>query len=199
MSDFTARLIKRLTRFATSAVYPLMRRSVAPLVLLAAVAMHGFAQEAMPSPAIKKRSWFARLFHPFSSRSIPQYRDQRLRGLALELLVTPEMVKLSEVRQLQVKLIVTNESNRPVTLEFPTDQRIEIYLRNSAETILTKWTDNHAINDVAGTVLINPHEHVEYNETIATRELTSNKVYAIEVFLPQYPELRIRQKIMTAP
>ena len=193
------RLIKGLTRFATSAVYPLMRRSLAPLVLLAAVATHGFGQEPTPSPTVKKRSWFARLLHPFSSRSIPQYRDPRLRGLALELLVTPQMVKLSEVRQLQVKLIITNESNRPVTLDFRTDQRIEIYLRNSAEAILTKWTDNHAINDVPATVLINPHEHVEYNETIATRELASNKVYAVDVFLPQYPELRIRQKIMTAP
>jgi hypothetical protein len=176
-----------------------MRRSVAPLVLLAALATHGFAQEPTPTSTAKKRSWFGRLFHPFSSRSIPQYHDPRLRGLALELLVTPQIVKLSELRQLQIKLIVTNESNRPVTLDFPTDQRIEIYLRNSAETILTKWTDNHAINDAPGTVLVNPHEHVEYNETIATRELTPNKVYAVDVFLPQYPELRIRQKIMTAP
>jgi hypothetical protein len=173
-----------------------MRRSLAALVLLAVVATHGFAQEATPTSPVKKRSWFSRLFHPFS-RSIPQYRDPRLRGLALELLVVPQMVKLSEIRQLQVKLVITNQSNRPVTLDFPTDQRIEIYLRNSAETILTKWTDNHAINDLPGTVLINPHEHVEYNETIATRELSPNKVYTIEVFLPQYPELRIRQKVMT--
>jgi Intracellular proteinase inhibitor len=176
-----------------------MRRSLAALVLLTAVATRSFAQEPTPTSTVKKRSWFTRLLHPFSSRSIPQYRDPRLRGLGLELLVTPQMVKLSEVRQLQVELVITNESNRPVTLDFPTDQRIEIYLRNSAETILTKWTDNHAINDAPGTVLINPHEHVEYNETIATRELASNRVYTVDVFLPQYPELRVRQKIMTAP
>jgi hypothetical protein len=103
------------------------------------------------------------------------------------------------VRQLQIKLTLTNLAKHPITLEFPTDQRIEIYLRNSADNILTKWTDNHAINQTPSTVLINPEEHVEYNETIATRELTPNKVYTVEVFLPQYPELRIRQKIMTAP
>ena len=51
----------------------------------------------------------------------------------------------------------------------------------------------------AGTVLINPGEHIYYPETIATRELTPNKVFIVEVFFPQYPELRIRQKFLTAP
>jgi len=34
---------------------------------------------------------------------------------------------------------------------------------------------------------------------IATRDLTPNKVFIAEVFFPQYPELRIRQKFLTAP
>jgi hypothetical protein len=72
-------------------------------------------------------------------------------------------------------------------------------LRNSAETILTKWTDNHAVSEKPATVLINPQEHVEYNETIATRDLVPNKVSIVEVFFPQYPELNVRQKFMTAP
>jgi hypothetical protein len=70
---------------------------------------------------------------------------------------------------------------------------------NTAETVLTKWSDNHAITEKPGTVLINPQEHIEYNETITTRDLTPNKVFIAEVFFPQYPELRIRQKFLTAP
>jgi hypothetical protein len=176
-----------------------MRRSFAPLVLLLAFIAHSSAQETGANTTLRKRSWLGRIFHPFSSTTLPQYRDARLRGLVLDLLIAPKMVNLSEVRQLQIKLTLTNLAKRPIALEFPTDQRIEIYLRNSAENILTKWTDNHAINQTAATVLINSQEHVEYNETIATRELAPNKVYIVEVFLPQYPELRIRQKIMTAP
>jgi hypothetical protein len=122
-----------------------------------------------------------------------------LRGLALELQIAPQPVKLSEVRQLEIKAILTNRSKRPITLDFPTDQRVEIYLLNSAEIVLTKWSDNHAINEKPGTVLIDPDEHVEYNQTIATRELTPNKVFTAEVFFPKYPELRVRQKFMTAP
>ncbi len=51
----------------------------------------------------------------------------------------------------------------------------------------------------SGTVLINPGEQVEYNETIATRDLTSNRVFTVEVFFPNYPELRVHQKFLTAP
>ena len=93
--------------------------------------------------------------------------------------------------------MVTNRGKYPVALDFPTDQRIEIQLLNSADVVLAKWSDTHAINEKSGAVLINPDEHVEYKETIATRELTPNKVFIADVFLPKYPELRVRQKFLT--
>ena len=70
---------------------------------------------------------------------------------------------------------------------------------NSADTVLTKWSENHAIKETPGTVLINPGEHIEYKELIATRDLTPGKVFTAEVIFPKYPELRIRQKFMTEP
>ena len=72
-------------------------------------------------------------------------------------------------------------------------------MKNSAGQILTKWSDNHAITEKPSTVLINPQELVEYNETIATRDLTPNKVFIAEVFFPQYPELQIQQKFLAVP
>jgi len=156
-------------------------------------------QEAAPAVTPPRRGWLGRMLRPFSSAPIPQYKDPRLRGLALDLQITPQTVKLSEIRQLEIKLTLTNQSKRPITLDFPTNQRIEIYLRNSAGNILTKWSDNHAIAEKSGTLLINSQEHVEYNETIATRDLTPNKVFIAEVFFPKYPELRIRQKLLAAP
>jgi len=86
-----------------------------------------------------------------------------------------------------------------VTLDFPTSQRIDIQLLNSGGEILTKWSENHAFTQEGGTLLINPREQIIYDETIATRELQPGKVYAVEVFFPKYPELRVRQKFMTAP
>src|SRR5437868_2865500 len=153
-----------------------------------------------PGATPEKRGWLSRMLHPFGpSNPVPNYKDPRLRGLLLELKLAPEPVKLSEVRQLQVNISVRNVGKRAVVLEFPSEQRFEIYLRNSTEAILTIWSDNHAFEDKPGTVLINPSEHVDYPASIATRDLSPNKVFIAEAFFPQYPELRIRQKFMTAP
>jgi hypothetical protein len=119
--------------------------------------------------------------------------------LILNLQVSPQPVRLSEIRQIEVKLTVSNLGPRLVNLEFPTDQRIEVQLRNSSDAVLTKWSENHAIKETPGSVLINPGEHIEYKETIATRDLTPGRVFTAEVFFPKYPELKIRQKFMTEP
>jgi hypothetical protein len=158
---------------------------------------------ATPSPAVestpRKRGLLGRILHPLSPASAPpRYKDPKLRGLSLSLQVSPQTVKLSETRQLAIKLALTNEAKKAIELSFPNDQRIEIFLMNSAGVVLTKWSDNHAVTDNPGVVLINPQEHIEYNETISTRELSPNKVFIAEVFFPKYPELRARQKFLTA-
>src|SRR4051812_24131913 len=174
-----------------------MGRSLGIAALILALAARLQAQE--PSPE-KRGGWFTRMLHPFQSANpAPTYKDPRLRGLVLELKLSPQPVKLSEVRQLQVNVTLKNVAKRAVLLDFPTEQRFEIYLRNSSDAILTTWTDNHAFEEQAGTLLINPLEQINYPKTIATRDLTANKVFIAEVFFPQCPELRIRQKFLTAP
>ena len=176
-----------------------MKRALVGLLLVLLTSAGGFAQENDASSRREKRGLWNRMLHPFRSDPLPEYKDANLRGLVLSLELSPQPIKLSEVRQMDVRLTLINKSKRPITLEFPDAQRFEIYLRNSSEKILTTWTDNHAFAQVAGTVLINPQEHLEYAETIATRELTPNKVFLAEVFFPKYPELRVRQKFLTAP
>ena len=175
-----------------------MGRALILVIVTFALAAPLLAQE--PTATAEKRGWFSRLLHPFqSSNPAPNYKDSRLRGLMLEIKLSPEPVKLSEVRQLQVNVSLKNVGKRAVVLDFPSEQRFEIYLRNSTEAILTIWSDNHAFEDKPGTVLINPAEHVDYPATIATRDLSPNKVFICEAFFPQFPELRVRQKFMTAP
>ncbi|MEP6810170.1 MAG: BsuPI-related putative proteinase inhibitor [Chthoniobacterales bacterium] len=176
-----------------------MKCTLAALSLVLALSSGALAQETSEGAQPERRSWFNRL-NPFShSEKLPEYNDPHIRGLVLSLELSPQPVKLSEVRQLRVKVTITNKAKRPITLEFPDSQRFEIYLRNAADVILATWSDNHAFADAAGTVFINPQEHLEYVETIATRELTPNKVFTAEVFFPKYPELRVRQKFLTAP
>jgi len=149
---------------------------------------------------LKQRGLFGRILHPLSSSEVlPKYNDRKLRGLILDLQVSPQPLRLSEVRQMEVKVTVTNMGNHMIPLDFPTDQRIEIQLLNAADAVLTKWSENHAIKDKPGTILINPGEHVEYKENIATRDLTPGRVFTADVFFPKYPELHVRQKFLTEP
>ena len=158
----------------------------------------------LPTPAPARHGLFNRILHPFGgsgekSETPLKLKDPKLRGLTLILEISPQTVKLSEVRLLDIKATLINKGKKAIDLSFPTDQRIEMYLMNTADVVLTKWSDNHAVSDKPGTVLINPQEHIEYNEKISTRELTRDKVFVAEVFFPQYPELRVRQKFLTAP
>jgi intracellular proteinase inhibitor BsuPI len=175
-----------------------MKHAAALLLVMLALGVNASAQGTTNAPA--KRTWLGRMLHPFNSASrLPEYNDPRLRGLVLRLELSPQPVKLSEVRLLNVKVTLTNMSKRPIELQFPDEQRIEVYLLNSTERVLTKWSDNHAFEKKPGSILINPDEHIEYNEKIATRDLAPNTVFIAEVFFPRYPDLRIRQKFLTAP
>ena len=194
-----------------------MRRAPTTLLLVLLLQGGALAQNITSSPVTtptptstplpmltptEKRGWMSHILHPFgggSSKAPPKYKNPKLRGLVVSVQALPQPVKLSETRHLEVKLTVSNQGKPPITLEFPTEQRIEIYLRDTSEIVLTKFSDNHAFAEKSATVLINPQEHVEYDETIATRELTPGKVFILEVFFPKYPELIVRQKFMTAP
>jgi hypothetical protein len=152
-----------------------------------------------PSPA--ERGFFNRMLHPFGSPKpkAPKYQDPRLRGLLLEVQLPTEPVRLSEVRQLRVHAMLTNLGAFPISLDFPSSQRIDIHLLNPGGEVLTRWSENRAFAEEIGNLLVNPHEQIVYNETIATRELQPGRVYSVEVFFPKYSELRARQKFMTAP
>jgi hypothetical protein len=180
-----------------------MKPGLGVFVLVCVMAGSVLAQDAAPAAEPRatpqKRGWMSRVWHPFSSSRPSQFKDPKLRGLQLTLEITPQPIKLSETRQMEIKVKLENIGKHPVELTFPTDQRVEIYLRNSVEAILTKWSENHAFTEKPESVLINPQEHIEYVQTISTRELTPDKVFIVEVFFPNYPELRIRQKFMTEP
>ena len=167
------------------------------LVILLFVVSSTVAQT--PTPA--QRGLFNRMLHPFGppKTKTPKYQDPRLRGLLVEVQVPTEPVRLSEVRQLRVHVVLTNLSSNPISLDFPTSQRIDIQLLNPAGEVLTRWSENRAFTEEIGNVLVNPREQIVYNETIATRELQPGRVYSVEVFFPKYSELRARQKFMTAP
>ncbi|HEY2799452.1 MAG TPA: BsuPI-related putative proteinase inhibitor [Chthoniobacterales bacterium] len=165
------------------------------LILLPAAGLAPAQDHTVP-----KRSVLGRILHPFSSsEKIPEYRNPKLRGLILSVELPSEPAKLSEMRQLPVTVRLTNRGDRAVELSFPTEQRIEILLRDAAGRVVTRWSDNRAFEANPATILVNPNEHLEYAETIATRDLVPGKVFTVEAVVPAYPELDAKRKSMAAP
>ena len=80
-----------------------MKYAAALLLVLLTLGANARAQGTTNVPP--KRGWLGRMLHPFSSGTrLPEYNDPRLRGLALRLELSPQPVKLSEVRLLDVKV-----------------------------------------------------------------------------------------------
>jgi hypothetical protein len=167
------------------------------LVILLFGVSSAVAQTATPAG----RGFFNHILHPFGTpkTKAPKYQNPRLRGLLLKVQVPTEPVRLSEVRQLRVHVVLANLSDIPVSLDFPTSQRIDIQLLNPTGEVLTRWSENRAFTQEIGNLVVNPLEQIVYDETIATRELQPGRVYSVEVSFPRYSELRARQKFMTAP
>lgn len=174
-----------------------MRRSalLATLFLLATTTL----LQAQQTPA-PKRGLLSRVLHPFgSSQKVPKYDNPKLTGLQLSIDLPDEPIKLTEVRQLPVTVRLTNVGKRAVELSFPTEQRIEILLHDSNGRVVTRWSENRAFAPTPSITLINPNEHLEWSETIATRELSPGRVFTVEVTVPAYPELDVKRKAIAAP
>lgn len=105
-----------------------------------------------------------------------------------KLVVEPEEFSIDDRREITVRFIVQNRSNKLVKLDFPTSQRMEILVRNPAGEVIEKWSDDRAFQDEAGVVMINPTERIQYEERVATREMQPGTTYTIEVSLANNPE-----------
>src|SRR5438874_13127397 len=113
------------------------------------IALFAASNAAAQAPSPPERGFLNRMFHPFASakNKAPKYQDSRLRGLLLEVQVPTEPIRLSEVRQLRVQAILKNVGTSAVPLDFPTSQRFDMHLLNSAGEILTRWSENRAFTE----------------------------------------------------
>ena len=122
-------------------------------------------------------------------------------GLAVEIKSFPDPLKLGEVRQLEVTIILRNLSKMPVHLNFATGQTIEIELREpNSGKVLSKWSTDRIFNPDSRYLLINPGERLEFNEPITTRDMQTGKPYTLEAYFVGYEkDLRASKAIVPQP
>ena len=128
-------------------------------------------------------------------------RRASARKLNLEIRVSPDPLKLGEVREITVDITVRNDTKQRVTLKFPTYQILEIALRDvETGAVVSKWSTDRTFPQDTRIVPINEGERLEYSEKITTRELKVGKPYNLEVsFLGYENELFAKKVLIPQP
>ena len=158
--------------------------------------MHPFGgnKRAEPTPAPvpesgKKPGIVHRVLHPFGGGKDGGTKGSG--GLVTELKLSPLPLKLSESNRLKVTLTLANRGRKLSSLEFPTSQRIEVLIKNSAGKTIEQWSQDQSFTSEPTLVTINPGERAEYAVEVATRDMVAGQSYTVEGFLPKYETLRV--------
>ena len=159
--------------------------------------LHPFGGGAAPTaPAVEpaappKSGVMHRLLHPFGGPAAPgAAKDARLKGVEMGASVESPAPKLAETREVKVTVTLANKGKKLAQLAFPTNQRIEVLLKDKAGKKLIQWSEDQAFFAEPTLITINPGERLEYAATFSTRDLVAGETYTVEAFFPSFPELR---------
>jgi hypothetical protein len=113
----------------------------------------------------------------------------------VSLAVDPQDFVVNDQRELDVTYTIRNHSKNMTRLEFPTSQRIEILTKSSSGQVVDRWSDDRAFQREEGIVVINPHERIEYQEKIPTREMRAGAIYNIEASMAAQPDYNAEKTV----
>ena len=149
---------------------------------------------ATPAPAAPQPSTMHRLLHPFGGPAAPDTpeatKDAILKNLEMGASVEPPAPKLSETREVKVTVTLANKGKKLAQLAFPTNQRIEVLVKDKAGKKLVQWSEDQAFFAEPTLITINPGERLEYAATVSTRDLVAGETYTVEAFFPSFGGLR---------
>ena len=175
-------------------------RALSALLLSLALGFSAHASpdaKASPTPGLMTKTLeFLHLKH--SPRRADASNPANVHGdIELKMSIDPADVQLSTTRQVQVTVGVYNRSKKDfVHLDFPTSQRIEILTLDSTGKVVNTWSEDQSFTSDPATITVNPGERVEYNASVPTREMSAGQPYIIQVTFPNYPDLKIQQRVV---
>jgi hypothetical protein len=178
-----------------------MKLSAAAVLVLALMfaspAWANNGADATPTPTLLGETLqFLHLKHaPKAAGSAPVVLHH---GLQLQLDISPLPISLSNDREIQATVSVYNRSKKYVDLNFPTSQRIEILVIDATGKVVNTWSEDQSFTNDPASVTVNPQERLQYNATVATREMSAGQAYTIQASFPSYPDLKIEQTVVPA-
>lgn len=161
------------------------------LMILSAV----YADETQPEQKPGLMTRMANVFHGSGSEAEKAGAVQT-KNLILNMELSPLPLKLSETRQLKVVISLVNKSKKTVNLEFPTTQRFEILVRDKSGKQVVQWSEDQSFATEQTIITINPRERIQYDASVATRDLIAGEAYVVEGSFPKYKELKIQKTMV---
>jgi hypothetical protein len=130
--------------------------------------------------------------NPFGPIAGPLYY-----GLEMRVKVSPDVIRLSETRSLEVHLMLINRSKKPANLQFNDSRKYDFILRDMSGKKLAQWSDDQPVNQNPGYVIINPGERVEFVGNVSTRDMVAGRTYTLEALVVGYDKMR--QSVQLTP
>ncbi|OHE78632.1 MAG: hypothetical protein A3F67_06535 [Verrucomicrobia bacterium RIFCSPHIGHO2_12_FULL_41_10] len=143
-----------------------------------------------PRPSVKKQ--VGQFFHSFV-KSIKVGNKKKLPPM--ELLLEPSVFSVADVSELNVTFKITNNKKEIILMEFPTNQRFEILIKEPSGRVIYRWSEDRSFDAMLGLVTIDPEESVVYTEKIPITMMKDGTTYSIEVTLLGQQGYCITQKI----
>lgn len=118
-------------------------------------------------------------------------------GLEMRVRVSPDVVRLSDARSLEVHLQLINRSKKEANLVFNDSRKYDFILRDIGGKKLAQWSDDQPVNQTQSYVIINPGERAEFVGNVSTRDMVAGRTYTLEALVVGYD--RMRQTIQLTP
>jgi len=112
-----------------------------------------------------------------------------------KLKVEPTGFSLQDRREINVTYSIFNNTKNLARIEYPTGQHIEILTYDGKGKVIDRWSDDRSFDKQEGIVIINPHERIEYQEKIPTREMKAGETYKVEAKVVSEPNFISQQTV----
>ncbi len=192
-----------------------MRRILLPFLCLVLVVAYGSvsAIDVNPSKQTIPREAYDGGGNRFSIFNGDPKRIQRANAVdpkafdtKVEVSPNPLSLKAAKVvgpnPSIKVTFSVHNHGKKTYTLSFPTTQRWDFRILNSAGTVIYSYTEDHEFLPTVGTSMVNFDDSLTYVETIEFGDLSATLVpgtYKVQALMANYPEMHAVVDLVVQP
>jgi hypothetical protein len=103
---------------------------------------------------------------------------------------------------IKITFSVHNHAKKTYTLSFPTAQRWDFRILNSAGTAIYVYSDNCEFEQTVGSSMVNHDDKLVYSETVDFGDLIqplAPGIYTVQAVVANYPEMQAQAQLTVQP